>query len=120
MVLDTSIWLAYFHHGHREVARLLDRGQVQTHRLVIGELACGHFHHRHEKFELLGKLPCLPLVDHDEALRFLEQHNLAGRGVGWIDVHLLASARLSGSELWTKDRRLASAARSVNVKLKYG
>ena len=120
MVLDTSIWLAYFHHGNRAVARLLDRGQIQTHQLVIGELACGQFHQRREKFDLLGKLPCLPAVDHDEAIQFLEHHHLAGRGIGWIDVHLLASARLSGSELWTRDRHLAAAARSVNVKLKYG
>ena len=120
MVLDTSIWLEYFHRGNREVARLLESGHVQTHQLVIGELACGRFQSRQEKFTLLRRLPVLPTVDHDEAIAFLEHHNLAAGGLGWIDVHLLASARLTGSELWTRDRKLAAAACSVHVKLKYG
>ena len=120
MVLDTSIWLEYFHRGNREVARLLDRGQVQTHPLVVGELACGSFEGLREKFALLGKLPSVLIVEHVEAIALLERHDLAGRGIGWIDLHLLASARLSGSPIWTRDRHLAAAARKVNVELKYG
>ena len=115
MLVDTSVWIEYFHRGNRAMAGLLGREAVEMHPMVVGELACGRFHDREVVFALLDKLPSIVTVDHPEALAFVEQHNLAGRGVGWIDVHLLASARLTGATLWTHDRRLSAVARDLGI-----
>jgi hypothetical protein len=115
MLVDTSVWIEYFRRGNGELARLLERGAVLTHPFVIGELACGRFRDRRAVFALLGELPPIATVDAREALAFLERHELAGRGVGWIDIHLLASARLAGATFWTRDGRLATLARELGL-----
>jgi len=80
------------------------------HPFVVGELACGHLRNRDEVLSLLERLPQAPLVGHGEVLAFLGSHRLMGTGLGWIDVHLLAAARLSRAALWTLDRVLARTA----------
>ena len=65
--------------------------------------------------DLLRHLPQAAVVEHDEVLAFVEGHGLAGSGLGWIDVHLRASATLAGKRVWTRDRRLAHAARRLGV-----
>ena len=85
------------------------------HPFVIGELACGNMRDRAKILSLLTRLPAATAADHHEALRFVDAHGLQGKGLGWIDVHLLAAARLSGCVLWTRDKALASAASSLNV-----
>ena len=120
MLVDTSVWVEHFHDGNRQLAKLLEIGVVRTHPLIIGELACGRFHDRRKVFELLNRLPSVETVEHAEALRFLEGNDLAGRGLGWIDVHLLASARLSGAPVWTRDRDLAAAGRNLGLNVTYG
>ena len=87
--------------------------------LIIGELACGRFRDRRAVGDLLNDLPSLPMVDHHGAMAFLEQHDLVS-GVGWIDVHLLASARRTSSEIWTRDGDLAAAARKLKLHVRYG
>jgi predicted nucleic acid-binding protein len=89
--------------------------QVWIHPFVIGELACGSLSQRAEVLGLLEALPQLPLADHEEVLTFIAAHRLHGRGLGWIDVHLLASARLARLPLWTLDRRLAAAANELSL-----
>ena len=120
MLVDTSVWVAYFHSGNRHLARALEAGVVWMHPLIVGELACGRFVDRPRVFALLATLRTLHPVAHDEALAFLEHHDLAGRGLGWIDVHLLAAARLAGLPFWTRDRDLANAGQRVGLKVTHG
>jgi hypothetical protein len=88
---------------------------VWTHPFVIGELACGHLRGPRELLALLGALPHVPVVDHGEALLFIETHHLMGQSIGWVDAHLLASSLLSRIPLWTLDRRLTAAARRLRI-----
>ena len=110
MLVDTSVWVDHFRSLDAELVDLLDQGEVECHPCIIGELACGNLRDRLEILHLLRDLPQTPNVEQEEALAFVENENLAGSGLGWIDIHLLASARLAGSSLWTHDRRLARAA----------
>ena len=87
-----------------------------THAFVIGELACGNLNRREEILSLLAALPEAPAADQDEALAFVETHRLMGLGLGWIDVHLLASASLARLRLWTLDGRLGSAAARLGLR----
>jgi predicted nucleic acid-binding protein len=117
MLVDTSVWIDHVRRPVAHLVALLETGGVTVHPFVIGELACGHLKPRAILTRMLGRLPRVPTVDHGEALQFLEQHKLAGRGVGWIDVHLLASARMADVALWTRDRRMAAVAREIGLKL---
>lgn len=90
--------------------QLLDDAQAVCHPFVIGELACGQLRRRAEVLALLARLPMVPPVSQAEALSFIEVNHLAGSGVGWVDVHLLASARLARVSLFTADKALARAA----------
>jgi len=94
---------------------LLHHGQVVSHPFVVGEIACGQLRNRREILSLLANLPIAPLLEHAEALTFLETHALAGAGIGWVDVHLLGSAVLGRHVLWTLDRRLERAAKRLHV-----
>ena len=115
MLVDTSVWIDHLRRGNDVLARRLRDGEVWVHPFVIGELACGGLRQRREILSLLASLPHAPLVDHAEALGFLESQALFGRGLGWVDVHLLASARLARIDVWTFDRRLVSAARGLRL-----
>ena len=114
-LVDTSVWVEHLRHGHPGLAALLEEGRVLCHPFVIGELACGHLSNRGGTLHLLGALPEAPLAGHDEVLRLVGARRLHGSGLGWIDAHLLASALLAGSPLWTLDRRLAAVASRVGV-----
>lgn len=99
------------------LAELLESADEWSHPFVIGELACGNLSRRPHVIELLDALPQAPVVDHEEALEFVTTRRLFGRGLGWIGVHLLASAQLARVPLWTLDRRLASAARQLALEV---
>ena len=94
---------------------LLVEGHVVTHPFVIGELALGGLRRRSEILGLLRDLPQAEPASHDEALAFIDRHGIAGSGIGWVDVHLLASATLERVGLWTLDRRLALAVRRLGL-----
>ncbi len=115
ILVDTSIWIDHLRAGNRTLRSLLADADVLTHPFVIGELACGGLRHRDEILTLLRALPEAQVAEHDEAMGFVERERLYGRGIGWIDVHLLASARLSGSPLWTLDRRLSTVASALKL-----
>ena len=85
------------------------------HQFVVGELACGRLAQRREVLSLLVKLPQCKTANHEEVLAFVESNRIVGSGIGWIDAHLLASAVLSDAALWTLDRRLHAAARSLGI-----
>ena len=110
MLVDTSVWVNHFRAPNLDLEYLLDEGQVATHPFVIGELACGSLKRRAEVLRLIEALPFVPVVTHDEVLAFIERQRLHGSGLGWIDVHLLASARLGRHSLWSADRRLRETA----------
>jgi hypothetical protein len=114
MVLaDTSVWVDHLRGGNAGLARLLDLGEVVCHPHVIGELACRNLRQRGEILGLLQSLPRAPEASQEEVLAFLAQRTLHGRGLGWIDAHLLASAKLMPCELWTLDRSMHAAAASL-------
>jgi predicted nucleic acid-binding protein len=115
MLVDTSVWIDHFRRGDPALKALLLRDEVECHPFVIGELACGSLHRRAEVLSLLQSLPCVPVASHDEALAFVERHRLMRRGIGWIDAHVLASASLAGSRLWSRDRRLFDVARMLDL-----
>ena len=115
MLVETSVWIDHFRRRSARLSDLLEQMQVWTHPFVIGELSCGTLSSRGEVLGLLEALPHVPLVEHEEVLAFIAVHRLHGRGLGWIDAHLLASARLAGQAFWTLDRRLAIAAAELSL-----
>lgn len=111
ILVDTSVWIDHFRTGDAQLSERLEANQVCTHPLVIGELACGHFKARREIFRLLDDLPAAPVATHVEARELIERHHLMGRGIGFVDVHLLGSTALMGdARLWTRDKQLARVA----------
>ena len=115
ILVDTSIWIDHLSRGNRDLSQLLHDGMVFCHPFVIGELACGNMRNRAEVLSLLAALPAAVVADHREALRLVSDRRLHGKGIGWIDIHLLASALLSECLLWTNDKALRSAVRLLKV-----
>lgn len=115
ILADTSVWVEHLRRGHARLAALLDRGEVLIHPLVAGEIACGSLRNRAELLELLDNLPRAAEASHEEARGLIERYALFSLGLGIVDVHLLASARLGKAPLWTLDRRLLAAARRLEV-----
>jgi len=118
VLVDTSIWVSHFRVGSRELEKLLLDAEVVCHSFIIGELACGNIRNRKEILRLLRSLPLVPILDSEECLFFIERNRLMGTGAGFVDVHLLASARLSGIPLWTSDKKLKSLAIQLNLAYK--
>jgi predicted nucleic acid-binding protein len=111
ILVDTSIWVEHLRRCERVLAELLETGRVLTHPFVVGELACGVMQARNQVLALMSDLPQAPSASDDEALSLVERRRLIGRGIGYIDVHLLASAILAvAAMLWTRDKRLAAIA----------
>ena len=116
MVLaDTSVWVEHLRRGEPRLAALLQAGDVLCHSFVIGELACGHLRQRAKILGLLAALPSIDAATNDEVLVFIERHKLQGKGLGLIDMHLLASCALAGNPMWTLDARLAKVASQFGV-----
>lgn len=117
ILVDTSVWVDHLRSSDRALTEALNKDRVWIHPAVIGELACGSLRNRAEILSLLRRLPIMPVATDDEALAFIEAHRLMGRGIGYIDVQLLASTALSGGgRLWTRDRRLADAAETLGLR----
>ena len=116
ILADTSVWIDHFRRGNARLVAALEWQQVATHPVVIGELACGEMPNRTEVMVRLQKLPVAPIASDTEVLALIESRRLMGRGLGYMDVHLLAAALLSPElELWTLDAPLASAAERLGV-----
>lgn len=116
ILIDTSVWIDHLRSGEPSLAAALEGGRVLMHPFVVGELACGNLKNRCEVLQLLRDLPSAPTITDPEALSFIERHALMGRGLGYIDVHLLASTTLDGAaRLWTRDRRLAAVAAELEL-----
>jgi predicted nucleic acid-binding protein len=116
ILVDTSVWIDHLRTGEPALADALTHGQVLVHPFVLGELACGNLRNRREILDSLRHLPNAPRVSDEEAHLLIESRSLMGRGIGYIDVHLLASALLDDQpRLWTRDKRLAAVAGELSV-----
>jgi predicted nucleic acid-binding protein len=116
ILVDSSVWIDHFRSTDPVLVAALEAGEVLMHPFILGELACGNLHRRQETLELLNNLPTAPVATGPEALVFIECGSLMGRGIGYIDVHLLASVALTGTgRLWTRDRRLAALAAELDL-----
>ena len=116
ILVDTSVWVDHLRAGEPLLVELLDTNRVLVHPLIVGELACGNLNNRKTVLSLLRKLPTVRLATNDEVLFFIERHGLMGKGVGYIDAHLLAAVSLTGTvRLWTRDKRLNTVAESMRL-----
>ena len=115
ILLDTSVWVDHLRRGDSLVVQVLESGQAAAHAFVIGELACGNLKSRVRVIDLLQALPQLTMAMDDEVLYFIDRHKLMGRGIGYVDAHLLAAASINGSLLWTRDKRLREIATELGV-----
>ena len=115
ILADTSVWIDYFRKDLPELGERLRRGDVVMHPFVVGELACGNFSNREETLELLEQLRSVTVAEHDEVITFIRTHKLYGRGVGYVDVHLLTAAAIERCHLWTLDRRLDTVATNMGI-----
>ena len=121
ILVDTSVWVDHLREGSAPLSQALERAQVVMHPFVIGELACGNLRNRQQVLRLLKDLPRAPLATDEEVLTFIERHVLMGRGIGYIDVHLLASTALGdATKLWSIDKRLASIAGELGLAYEEG
>lgn len=115
MIVDTSVWVDHLRKGLAPLRGLLETGVVLTHPFIVGELACGNLKDRAQFLDLFSGLAVVQMASHDEVMLLVEQEQLYGRGIGWVDAHLLASARLAGVPIWTHDKSLAGAAASLGL-----
>jgi len=118
ILVDTSIWVTHLRQGSRQLEKLLMDAEVMCHPFIIGELACGNLQNRNEIISLLQSLPMAPTIEFEEFLFFIDRNQLMGKVVGFVDVHLLASAQLTRVPLWTADKRLKSAADQLELTFK--
>ena len=115
ILVDTSVWIDHLRLGDPELASALQSCEVLCHPHVVGKLACGNLRARDKVITLLQALPVSPVVSDKESLCFIDNYSLMARGIGSIDVQLLASARLAGAHLWTRDKRLQSVALELGL-----
>jgi predicted nucleic acid-binding protein len=115
ILVDTSVWVDHFRRGNDRLATMLNDGVVVSHPFVLGELACGTLRQRATILSLLSELPVATTATHSEAMTFLEARRLMGRGLGYVDVHLLAAAAIDQLSFWTLDKRLDVAAQALGV-----
>ena len=117
ILVDTSVWVDYLRGNCPQLAKFLEKNQVVMNPLIIGELACGNLKNRAKLLSLWKSLETTPTATHDENLFFIEDNRLMGKGIGYIDIQLLATTKLSpGLKLWTHDKRLANIAEQMGCK----
>jgi predicted nucleic acid-binding protein len=115
VLVDTSILVEHLRRGHPGLIAALDADDVCMHPFIVGEIACGNLHNRSEVLTLLTALPQVPVAEHAEVLRMIEARDLAGGGLGWVDMHLLASALLAGVGINSLDRRLSETVARIGI-----
>lgn len=115
VLVDTSVWVSHLRKGNSRLKTLLTKGEVVCHPFVVGELACGNLQNREEILTLLKSLPMAKTAEHQEILFFIEENDLMGLGLGYIDVNLLSSAILTEATLWTNDKKLGEVSAKLKV-----
>lgn len=115
-LVDTSVWLDHLNSPVHALARLLQDDGVVTSLLVIGEIAMGQWKQRTVTLFELGRLPRCVASRNEEVLRLVDEHRLFGKGLSFIDVHLLASTLMTPDcRLWTRDKRLRTTAQYFGI-----
>jgi hypothetical protein len=115
VLVDTSVWVGHLRSGDPQMASLLEEGVVVCHPFVLGELACGHLPNRTDTLRSLSELPQIGVATYEEVMSLIAARRLMGTGLGFIDVHLLASARISDLPILTRDLPLKRAATALGV-----
>lgn len=116
ILVDTSVWIEHLRHRDSTLVRLLNTGQVLTHPYTIGELALRNLRQRDVILDTLHNLPRTKIATDEEVMAFINHNKLYGVGIGYIDAHLLTSARLTPHTLlWTQDKRLHTAAKQLGL-----
>ncbi len=115
VLVDSSVWSDHFRSANGHLVSLLKTNSVAAHRFIIGEIACGNLARRATVLGLLRALPQVATASEDEVLFFLDRHRLAGKGIGYIDAHLLATAAIASVPLWTADKRLSLVAGTLGM-----
>jgi predicted nucleic acid-binding protein len=110
VLVDTSVWVEHLRSGNIGLESLLNNGGVVCHSFIVGEIACGNLSNRTEILSLLQALPLVNHAEHQEVMHFIENYSLMGKGLGYIDMHLLASAVLTKIPIWTLDKKLKEVA----------
>lgn len=113
VLADTSVWIHHLRAGNSKLLSLLSDNRLAMHPMVIGELACGNLQERAGALLTLQEIRGTPVAENAEVLHLIEARHLWGRGVGWVDFHLVAACKLWGPSLWTRDKRLAAVAAEV-------
>lgn len=114
---DTSVWIDHLREADPFLLAMLADGRIVVHSFVVGELVCGNLAQRSDTIDYLERLPSAVAAFELEVRRIIEDKKIYGLGIGWIDAHLLASALISDYQLYTRDRRLALAARQTGARL---
>lgn len=118
VLVDTSIWIRFLTNRGRYAAELdglLSRDEVRGHTFVYGELLIGDRGGRTALLANYERMDQAPLVPHAEVVAFVRDRKLNGRGIGWIDAHLLASSLVGRLKLWTADSPLATVATGLGI-----
>ncbi len=116
ILVDTSVWVDHLRASNKSLAGLLDAGAVLMHPFVIGELALGNLQRRETVLGDLSDLPRVSVATEAEVVHFIDRHRLFGRGIGYVDAHLLAAMQLTpGAALWTRDGRLRGIAAQLEL-----
>lgn len=118
VLVDTSVWIRFLANRApyaSELSELLSRDEVSGHEFVYGELLIGDKGGRKALLSDYDRMDRVPLVSHTEVVAFVRNRKLNGRGIGWIDAHLLASALVARAKLWTADSPLATIATELGI-----
>lgn len=116
LLVDTSVWVAHLRQGNIGLEKPLNDGSVVCHPFIIGELACGNLKNRPEILSLICALPVVTHAEHEEVMKFIENYHIMGKGLGYIDIHLLVSAILTKIPLWTFDKKLNNVSSILGLK----
>ncbi len=115
ILVDTSVWIDHFHHTDEDLKELLLSNHVCIHPFILGELSCGNISNRKEVLSLLRTLRIIDLVLDEEVFLLIEDRKMFGKGLGFIDIHLLASALIHQVSIWTRDKSLKQIAKELGV-----
>lgn len=115
ILVDSSIWIDHFHHSDEALKELLLSNQVCIHPFILGELSCGNISNRKEILSLLRTLRSIDLVLDEEVFILIEDRKLYGKGLGFIDLHILASALIHHVPIWTRDKSLKQVSKELGI-----
>jgi len=115
ILVDTSVWVDHFHQSDEYLKELLLSNQVCIHPYILGELSCGNIRNRKEVLSLLRTLKSIDLVLDEEVFILIEERKLFDKGLGFIDIHLLASALIHQVPIWTRDKSLRLVAEQLDI-----